>query len=308
MTLEIDQNLGNRKNELLAYFRSRASESLRAIKEQYGETQFRKRATAINSEIKATRSALIENLLQCSQDEHWENNVLLNSHLMITYATYVAMLEYRNSVWPYEYMAFSRRIGELWEPFCKLCFQFPLTDIRLFVPPLFSDVKTNMTKEIEDYIDALSITDDQKTELKRYYNKVWSLVTSGEIKLELDCHFRDGEHRYNIDFKSGFGSNEKGNTNRLLLVATIYNNLEQNYRCILLVRSAEDLNNNYFQTLKNSGIWEAYCGTESYAKIQEYTGFNIGEWITSNVAWETDLDDEFLEHLQANDLMQYLVW
>ena len=43
---------------------------------------------------------------------------------MITYACYVVMLESRNEVWPYDYMAFSRRVGELWEPFCKLCLNF----------------------------------------------------------------------------------------------------------------------------------------------------------------------------------------
>jgi hypothetical protein len=46
------------------------------------------------------------------------------------------------------------------------------------------------------------------------YQKVWILVTSGEIKLELDLHFENGENDFVVDFKSGFSSNEKGNTNR----------------------------------------------------------------------------------------------
>jgi hypothetical protein len=29
----------------------------------------------------------------------------------------------------------------------------------------------------------------KKKNLKKYYDKVWSLVTSGEIQLELDLHF-----------------------------------------------------------------------------------------------------------------------
>ena len=78
-----------------------------------------------------------------------------------------------------------------------------------------------------------------------------------------------------VDFKSGFSSNEKGNTNRLLLVATIYQSLGANYRCCLFVRTSEVGNNSYFQTLKSSGIWEAYCGSESYTKIKEYSGFDV---------------------------------
>lgn len=51
---------------------------------------------------------------------------LLDEILIITYASYIVMLDARNSVWPYEYMAFARRIGELWEPFCKLPFEYPI--------------------------------------------------------------------------------------------------------------------------------------------------------------------------------------
>ena len=218
------------------------------------------------------------------------------------------MIECRNEVWPYEYMTFSRRIGELWDPFCNLCFEYPLRELTLFVPPLFSEVKQKLTAEIEDYIDILSITEEQKKELKSYYNKVWGLVTSGEIKLELDLHFEQNDERFVVDFKSGFGSNEKGNTNRLLLVASIYKNLEENYRCLLLVRAEEDRNNNYFQTLKNSGIWEAYCGNETYAKIKEYSGVDIQQWIENNINWSGDFRIDTMQHFRNNNLDHYLKW
>ena len=217
MTIDIDTALGTKKIELIEYFRNRANESLISIKEKYGIAQFRKRASAINREIINTKENLFSNILQKAKKNNWEGTHLLDSLLMVTYASYVIMLEFRNTVWPYEYMAFSRRIGEIWEPFCKLCFEYPVVDINLFVPPLFNDVRKNMVAEIENYIEKLTITEEQKIELKKYYNKVWALVTSGEIKLELDCHFEDSTNRFNIDFKSGFGSNEKGNTNRLLL-------------------------------------------------------------------------------------------
>jgi len=111
-----------------------------------------------------------------------------------------------------------------------------------------------------------------------------------------------------VDFKSGFGSNEKGNTNRLLLVASIYKNLEEDYKCLLLVRSEEDRNNNYFQTLKNSRIWEAYCGDEAYNKIKEYSGFNIKQWIVNNIDWGNDFSNHTMQYFQDNNLDQYLKW
>jgi hypothetical protein len=174
------------------------------------------------------------------------------------------------------------------------------------VPPLFSEVKKKMTDEIANYIDNLTISDEEKQELKRYYDKVWSLVSSGEIQLELDLHFSHNEQKYVVDFKSGFGSNEKGNTNRLLLVATIYQNLDFNYKCLLFVRAEE--NNSYFNTLKNSGIWEAYCGSEAYQKISEYSGYNLKQWTETNIDWATDFNAETTQHLTDNNLLQYLLW
>ena len=306
--ITIDRNLKNNKDELLSFFRDRSEESVQEIKQVYSDTQYKKRASAINRAIYKTRQELLKTVNQKANRENWQQEDLLKTHLMVTYVSYIALLEYRNLVWSYEYMAFSRRIGELWEPFVKLCFEYPITDIDLFVPPLFSEVKRDLQKEISDYIDALKITSDQKNNLKKYYQKVWSLVTSGEIKLEMDLHFHKDQYKHVIDFKSGFGSNEKGNTNRLLLVATIYQNLEQNYRCVLLVRSEEDTNNNYFRILKYSGVWEAYCGSEAYDKIKDYSGFNIRNWIENNVDWANDLSIELGEHLDRNNLLSYLRW
>jgi hypothetical protein len=136
-----------------------------------------------------------------------------------------------------------------------------------------------------------------------------SLVLSGEIKLALDMHFSLGEERYNVDFKSGFGSNEKGNTNRLLLVASIYRNIEhEQYRCVMLVRSAEEQNNHYLQTLADSGLWEVFCGSEAYAQIARYTGFNLKSWIESNIDWHSDLTPEFYQDLSRLNLLGYLAW
>ncbi|MCL2598246.1 MAG: hypothetical protein FWD66_11490 [Paludibacter sp.] len=304
--MNIDKSLSNKKADLLNYFRNRAEEFLSEIKLTYGNIQFKEQASAINKSLIETKDNLIAALLQKAEMENWTNKEKLECILMITYANYIVMLEARNDVWAYEYMTFSRRIGELWEPFCKLCFSYPIKNVSLFIPPLFSEVKQKLSTEIEIYIDKLKISANEKTQLKKYYNKVWGLVTSGEIKLELDLHFISDNQKFVVDFKSGFGSNEKGNTNRLLLVASIYQNLEENYNCMIFVRSAD--NNHYFQTLKNSGIWNAYSGNEAYEKMKEYSGFDIKNWIATNIKWENDFKTETIQYLKDNNLTQYLIW
>jgi hypothetical protein len=308
--MQIEKFLYRRKREILEHYRLRAQESLSAISQRIGARQFKKRASAINSAIKETKEKLMANVRQVAQNEKWSNEVLLNNILMLTYCCDVVMIEFRNSVWPYEYMTFSRRIGELWEPFCALCFEYPVReDLKLFVPPLFEDVRKSLKKELEDYIATLPLTSLQKSELLRYYGKVWTLVTSGEIKLELDLHVEIKKVKCVIDFKSGFSSNEKGNTNRLLLVASIYKNIEnENYRCMIFVRQKDDENNHYLRTLKRSGLWEVSCGPETYKRIKDMSGFDLDVWLRSYVDWRKDLTRETFAQLKRNGLVQYLKW
>lgn len=296
------------KGKLLEYFRHRAEESLDQIRLEFGEREFKKHANAINKHIAQSRDILISTILQEAKKGGWASEETLQSILLTTYTSYVSMIESRNSVWPYEYMAFSRRIGELWEPFCRLCFEYPVREIELFIPPLFSEARKQLSEEIENYIDDLDISTEQKNDLKQYYQKVWKLVASGEIKLELDLHFISGDTRYVVDFKSGFGSNEKGNTNRLLLVGSIYKAIAECYKCVLLVRALEDANNNYFQTIKRSGIWDAHCGREAYSQMRLHSGFDILGWIEENVSWEQDFDSVTYQHFVDSGLEQYLNW
>ena len=292
---------------LLDYFRSRASETLSELALTYSAAVFKKKAQAVNHAIIKSKDNLIEILLDQARKELWNNSELLECILMITYANDVVMLETRNSVWEYDYMAFSRRVGELWEPFCKLCFQYPINNITLFIPPLFSEVKQNLTSEIEEYISGLTITEDEKVQLRKYYDKVWNLVTSGEIQLECDLHFTDGTKKYIVDFKSGFGSNEKGNTNRLLLVGSIYQNIEdEDFECLIFVRSTE--NNHYLNTLQNSGVWSTFCGIETYNQILRYSGFDIHKWIESNINWLEDFSPIMRSTIEKKNLESYLIW
>jgi len=308
MHFKVDDTILNRKPQLLAYFRNRGEESLEEISRIYSQKQYKKKASEINKAIIETKNKLVLTIIQKSQEQKWSQEKLLSSILLVTYCSYVTMIDFRNSVWSYDYMTFSRRIGELWEPFCKLCFEYSIKKLELFVPPLFFDVKKTMTYEIERYIDKLTITNNEKNELKKYYEKVWSMVTSGEIKLELDLHFIQNNQAYNIDFKSGFGSNEKGNTNRLLLVATIYKNLEEKYSCYLFVRSKEEENNQYFRQLRDSSVWTAFCGENTYSEIKKFTGFDLKDWISNNINWEVDLQKETVRQLEHNNLIKYIVW
>ncbi len=309
MTELIDKDIHLKKHKLLSYYRSRAGELISDVKRTYGEAEYKERASAVNDAIIDVKETLLKTLEQKAAKENWPAKTLLQSVLLITYTNYIVMLEARNEVWPYEYMAFARRIGELWEPFCQLCWEHPVNkDINYFVPPLFQDVREKLAKELNDFIAALRITPREKAELKKYYQKVWTLVTSGEINLELDLHFKDGKTKYVVDFKSGFSSNEKGNTNRLLLVASVYKILEDDYRCLLFVRSSEEKNNHYLQTLKKSGLWTVYCGKETYGQIKEITGFDLSSWMEDNVDWEKDFAPKLYGNLKEKKLIQYLEW
>lgn len=308
MNLVLDNTITQRKTQLLAYFRDRGGESLEEISRAFSTKEYKQKASAINKAITETKNKIILTISQKAINQRWTRQDLLKSVLLITYCSNVVMIDFRNSIWSYDYMAFSRRIGELWEPFCKLCFEYSVEKLELYIPPLFSEVKNTMAKEIEIYIDKLTIKDNEKKELKNYYAKVWNMVTSGEIKLELDLHFKQNNKYYDVDFKSGFGSNEKGNTNRLLLVATIYKNLNDNHHCFLFVRSNEEENNQYFRQLRDSSVWTTYCGDTTYSEIKKFTGFDLKQWINSNINWTLDLKKETIDHLSQQNLLKYLSW
>lgn len=111
------------KQSLLEAFRYYANQQLTEIVRH--NKDYKKQASAINFSIKNYKDLLLSRLDNTAQIEHWSNERKLNSILLLDYTMYVVMLEFRNKVWPYEYMAFARRIGELWEPFCKETFYYP---------------------------------------------------------------------------------------------------------------------------------------------------------------------------------------
>lgn len=301
--MNITCNICREKQELLDYFRNNAANKLAALN---ATIDHKKKASEINQFIVSTRDALVTKVEEVANNENWQTSNKLECILMIYYTSYVVMLETRNSIWKYDYMAFSRRIGELWEPFCKLCFKYPIKNISMYQPPLFVDIKNNQIDEFKNTIHTLPLDENKKNEILEKYNRLWSIITSGEIDLTSDLHFTDGISRYVVDFKSGFGSNEKGNTNRLLMVGEVYQILNSNFKCLIFVRSTD--NNHYLQTLQNSGIWETYTGSRTYDKIKEFTGYDIERWINNNINWLQDLNRDMVTHIQSNDLGKYLIW
>jgi hypothetical protein len=296
------------KELLITYFRERGQELLSMLREDIGDKNHKDLSEAVNKTIQKSLKSFEATINTTARLESWSKESITHSILTTTYAAQVAMLELRNEVWPYNYMDFSRRIGELWEHFVLIPFVYSVKPISPFVPPLFSQVRSNLRQELQTYISSINISQEQKDELLRYYEKVWVLVNSGEINLLLDSHILSEGKKVNIDFKSGFGSNEKGNTNRLLMVGTVYKNLEDDYHCILLVRSEEDTNNHYFRILKNSGVWQVFCGKDAYSKITDFTGFDLTNWILVNINWEKDLSPRTYQHFFDNNLIGYLKW
>ena len=266
------------------------------------------KASEMNKRIKAFKENEFSKIVQTAKAENWSTGDLLNELLLLTYSSYIVMLEYRNDIWLYEYMAFSRRIGELWEPFCKLPFYYPIKPLRLIEPPAFSEIQGRIQSDAISFIDSLMLGDRTKAELKKKYEIPWTMVDSGGTNLNLDLHFEQDGKQYNCDFKSGFSSNEKGNTNRLLLVASIFSYLGENERQIIFVRQKESENNHYLQTLKNSKYWTVYCAEECYKAIQDFTGFDLRFWLNENALWQEDISDGFRKHLEENDLLKYLTW
>lgn len=294
------------KKELLAKFRNEAERYVSIIQEE--TTEYKKRADLINKVILKLSKDLIRGFMEVASQENWTRVECLESILLTNYVTYVVMLEFRNRMWGYDYMAFSRRIGELWEPFCKLPFLYPINDLELYDPCLFSDIKVNMQNLFKEHVLHLNIQEESREELFKHYDAVWDLVESGGIQLGLDLHFKMGDTFYNVDYKSGFSSNEKGNTNRLLLVASIYHSLLGDHRMMIFVRQKEEDNNHYLQTLKKSPYWEVYCADEAYEKIREFSGFDLKLWMNNNMDWENDISAEFKDYLNNKDLLKYLTW
>ena len=86
-------------------------------------------------------------------------------------------------------MAFSRRIGELWEPFCKLPFAYPKKELSLYTPDTFLNVRAKIEKQFKEFLAELHLNEGNVPRLEETYSTVWGYVASGDVNLSLDLHF-----------------------------------------------------------------------------------------------------------------------
>lgn len=264
-----------------------------------GESSFshQQKAQQANALVTEQRNRLVQSIQALPIEERG------TAALVIQYCCTVVGLEYRHRVWPYEYMAFSRRVGELWEAFCRTAWTYPVDPtIARIKPPDFVDVKASLLKRITTNLG----THDKSNDLMDDISTLFEII--GDINMKEDEVFTKAGTPNVIDFKSGFGSNEKGNMLRLLTVGRAYRIWNHETKLMLLVR--QDENNNYLKVLLRSGLWEVYTGTNTYKKIEEITGADIQSVRDETINWKKDLSEDFFVHLksQPTDLTAYLAW
>jgi hypothetical protein len=255
------------------------------------------KAQQANALVTEQRNRLVASIQELSKDERG------TAALIVQYCCTVVGLEYRHRVWPYEYMAFSRRIGELWESFCRTAWTYPVdTTVARMDAPNFTDVRAALLASITSNLG----THDKAKEVLADISTLFDIV--GDINMREDEVFRKAGIPHVIDFKSGFGSNEKGNMSRLLTVGRAYKMWDHRTNLMLLVR--QDENNNYLKVLLRSKLWDVYTGADTYKKIEEITGADIQSVRDDVIDWEGDLSPEFFKYLksQPTDLTAYLAW
>ena len=255
------------------------------------------KAKKVNQLISEIQASLVKKMTIDGSEQEKQQALLV-----IQYCTSVVSLEYRHMVWPYEYMALSRRVGELWERFCRAAWDQPSRiNVQRMDAPLFSTVGDSLRGRLH-----ASLSEEAKKSALPDIETLFKLV--GEINMKEDEMFLLDGIPHIIDFKSGFGSNEKGNTLRLITVGHAYKLWNPDTKLFLLVR--QEQNNNYLNVLKRSGLWDVRCGDPAYAAIDEFTGSNVTTLRKEVIDFKKDLSDTFWKDLSSHlsDLTSYLQW
>ena len=199
-------------------------------------------------------------------------------------------------------MALSRRVGELWERFCSSAWDTPSKpNLQRIQPPSFDSIRDSITTAL---LDAAQIS--HKDKVSKIIADLCDVI--GEINMAEDEVFTVGSTPFVIDFKSGFGSNEKGNMLRLRSVGKAYRLWNPNAQLLFLVR--QEQNNNYLDVIRREGLWEVHCGADAYAKIDKITGSNMNFIREHIVDFESDLSGKLWKDLSSHlsDLKGYLRW
>ena len=261
--------------------------------------------TRINSTSMPTlaneKASLINKIVWALVEEYISNNshgFTAEEKLIIRYCGVVHNIQQRHLLRPFEYMDFSRRVGELWQKFCASAWDFtPRKELQIYHPPKFEEIKIKVLEELSKTLEADA------------YTRVNALATLiPEINLKEDMTYTINEELKVVDFKSGFGSNEKGNTHRLLIVANAYKFISPNTKCYLLVRQTE--NNNYLQVLANSNLWEVKVNKVAYDFMATETGVAVNEVVQVCNDILEDMSDAPRKDLEksVSGLKKYTNW
>ena len=283
------------KQSYLDYFHDKLPPHVDAISAS-GETHQNK-AKRVNKLISDHRDFLVSQI-----DESAAATLRQEKLIILQYAVSVVSLEYRHAVWPYEYMALSRRVGELWERFCSAAWDIPSRqNVQRISPPNFTEVLAEIEASLLEYSQF-----EKRPSTENILENLRDLI--GEINMVEDEVFSVESSPHVIDFKSGFGSNEKGNMLRLRTVGKAYKLWNPATELLFLVR--QEQNNNYLSVIKREGLWSVHCGQDAYDKIEELTGAQMNKIRDQVISFEDDLSGQFWDDLNdhLSDLSGYLKW
>lgn len=132
--------LRSKKPELVEKFREHAHNTISAA-----NTSDPKKLAGVSNKAHSDLLALELSKLDAAskEDRPYES-------LLVHYCYILSMLETRQRVWAYDYMAFSRRIGEIWELFCANCWENPLATTSIIQPPKISELHGKVGMEIKN--------------------------------------------------------------------------------------------------------------------------------------------------------------
>ncbi len=86
------------KRHHLEYFRERGKEALIDLEREIGHRNYKELAAALNKTFQDSARNVLNSLLSQAATEQWAATDKLSAILMATYASYIAMLEFRNEV------------------------------------------------------------------------------------------------------------------------------------------------------------------------------------------------------------------
>jgi hypothetical protein len=287
--------LTDTKQAYLKYFHEKIPPHVAEISSSKETHQ--KKAKRVNKVISDHRDLLVSQIDEDAPVRERQERLII-----LQYTVSVVSLEYRHAVWPYEYMALSRRVGELWERFCAAAWDIPSRpQVKRTRAPEFVHVLSQIETALLDQAQ-----ETRKAETSIIIENLRDLI--GEINMVEDEIFSIDGDLHVIDFKSGFGSNEKGNMLRLRTVGKAYKLWNPATELLFLVR--QEVNNNYLNVIKNEGLWSVHCGRAAYNKIEELTGAEMNKIREQVICFEDDLSEGFWSDLNEHlsDLSGYLKW